>query len=140
MRADGGADAFTAYIGSKFVQLLGAHYWRRALQGICTVVAVSPGLIPDTGIFRHADTEKRPTMASNDAKTVEEGQLSISFFRRLWRFPVGEGVVSWRGRRRQWQPANASVKTPNRRPEPSSSLRNHRPPRGPRADLSHELG
>ena len=95
MRADGGAEAFAAYTGSKFVQLLGAHYWRRALQGTCTVVAVSPGLIPDTGIFRHADAEKRPSMASNDAKTVEEGEFATLFARHLWRFPVAARACRW---------------------------------------------
>lgn len=78
MRADGGAETFAVYSGSKFVQLLGAQHWRRALQGTCTVIAVSPGLIPDTGIFRHVDTGRRPTMASDDAKTVEEGERLVS--------------------------------------------------------------
>ena len=90
MRADGGAEAFAVYTGSKFAQLLGAHYWRRALQGTCAVVAVSPGLIPDTGIFRHADSDRRPTMASDDAKTVEEGELPL--FHCHWApFRVGRG-------------------------------------------------
>lgn len=76
---------FAVYSGSKFVQLLGAQYWRRALQGTCTVVAVSPGLIPDTGIFKHVDTGLRPTMASDDAKTVEEGEWLVSPC--FWRSP-----------------------------------------------------
>ncbi|KAK7990595.1 hypothetical protein PG990_014875 [Apiospora arundinis] len=75
--AGSGADGFTAYVDSKLTQLMNAHWWRRQLAGSCTVVAVSPGLIPDTGIFRNYDQEKRPTMASTDAKTVEEGAKSL---------------------------------------------------------------
>ncbi|KAK8117900.1 uncharacterized protein PG998_006181 [Apiospora kogelbergensis] len=75
--ANSGADGFTVYVDSKLTQLMNAHWWRRQLAGSCTVVAVSPGLIPDTGIFRNYDQEKRPTMASTDAKTVEEGARSL---------------------------------------------------------------
>lgn len=63
---------------------MNAHWWRRQLAGSCTVVAVSPGLIPDTGIFRNYDQEKRPTMASTDAKTVEEGMSLSSLARSLF--------------------------------------------------------
>ncbi|KAK8076043.1 hypothetical protein PG994_003315 [Apiospora phragmitis] len=69
--ANSGADGFD------FTQLLNAHWWRRQLAGSCTVVAVSPGLIPMTGIFREYKESKRPTMKSQDAKTVEEGAQSL---------------------------------------------------------------
>ncbi|KAK7997804.1 secreted lipase [Apiospora arundinis] len=76
--AGSGADGFTVYVDSKLTQLMNAHWWRRQLAGSCTVVAVSPGLIPDTEIFRNYDQEKRPTMASTDAKTVEEGKSPMA--------------------------------------------------------------
>lgn len=75
--ADSGQDSQTVYSGSKFVQLLGAHWWRRQLQGTCEVVAVSPGLIPQTGIAR--DSDMKLSMSMPDAKTVPEGELRVLF-------------------------------------------------------------
>ncbi|KAJ9144640.1 NAD(P)-binding protein [Pleurostoma richardsiae] len=63
------------YSETKFVQLLGAHYWRRQLKGSCTVVAVSPGLIPGTGLARY--TSFKPNIDMADAKPVPEGASSI---------------------------------------------------------------
>lgn len=63
----------TIYSESKFVQLLGAHWWRRQLQGSCDVVAVSPGLIPETGIARHGTMKL--TIDMPDAKSVPEGEF-----------------------------------------------------------------
>lgn len=68
LKANSGAGKFPIYCGSKFVQLLGAHYWRRHLPG-CTVVAVSPGLVPDTNLA----TGMALSMSMADAKTVPEG-------------------------------------------------------------------
>lgn len=70
--ANSGADSMTVYSGSKFVQLLGAHWWRRQLQGSCHVVAVSPGLIPQTNLSRHVNIGM--SMSMPDAKTVPEGE------------------------------------------------------------------
>ncbi|KAF7314690.1 hypothetical protein MKEN_00942900 [Mycena kentingensis (nom. inval.)] len=63
------------YPQSKFVQLLSAHYWRRTLGADCTVVAVSPGMVPGTGLGRGANF----TMPANapDAKSVPEGGASV---------------------------------------------------------------
>lgn len=71
--AGSGEDAQTIYSGSKFVQLLAAHWWRRQLQGLCDVVAVSPGLIPQTNIQRYVNVGI--SMSMPDAKTVPEGKL-----------------------------------------------------------------
>lgn len=70
--AGSGEDAPTIYSESKFSQLLGAHWWRRQLQGQCHVVAVSPGLVPQTNIARYVDTGL--SMSMPDAKTVPEGE------------------------------------------------------------------
>ncbi|EGX95933.1 Short-chain dehydrogenase/reductase SDR [Cordyceps militaris CM01] len=70
----GTADA-SLYCKTKFVQLLGAHWWRRQLAGVCDVVAVSPGLIPGTGLGRGSDM-KLPA-GSPDAKTIPQGAQSM---------------------------------------------------------------
>jgi hypothetical protein len=69
LKAKSGAGVGTVYSASKFVQLLGAHYWRRNLPE-CTVVAVSPGLIPSTNLA----TNMGLSMNMPDAKTVPEGK------------------------------------------------------------------
>lgn len=70
--AGSGEDAQTIYSDSKFVQLLAAHWWRRQLQGSCDVVAVSPGLIPQTSLSRYVNIGL--SMSMPDAKTVPEGK------------------------------------------------------------------
>ncbi|KAI0821124.1 short-chain dehydrogenase/reductase [Irpex lacteus] len=62
------------YIETKFVQLLGAHWWRRQLPQ-CNVIAVSPGLVPQTRLARHGGPKL--DMSMPDAKTVPEGAQSI---------------------------------------------------------------
>ncbi|TWU75865.1 hypothetical protein ED733_005507 [Metarhizium rileyi] len=70
-----GTDGYTVYASSKFIQLLGAQWWRRQLAGQCDVVAVSPGLIPNTGLGR----DQGFNIPSNlpDAKSIPEGAQSI---------------------------------------------------------------
>ncbi|ROV92289.1 hypothetical protein VSDG_07301 [Cytospora chrysosperma] len=72
--AGSGRDPINTYSETKFAQLLGAHWWRRQLPE-CNVVAVSPGLIPLTGIARYGGFSL--SMAMPDAKTVPEGAQSI---------------------------------------------------------------
>ncbi|KAK4126961.1 NAD(P)-binding protein [Parathielavia appendiculata] len=75
LKAGASDNAQLLYGQTKFVQLLGAHWWRRQLKGQATIVAVSPGLIPDTGLGRGAGMKLSMTMP--DAKTVPEGAQSI---------------------------------------------------------------
>ncbi|KAK7972278.1 hypothetical protein PG988_006412 [Apiospora saccharicola] len=69
----------SVYSATKFTQLLGAQWWQRALQPTtCTVVAVSPGLIPGTNLARHIGPgQPRPDPNHPDAKSVETGAQSI---------------------------------------------------------------
>ncbi|KAI0865305.1 hypothetical protein F4860DRAFT_460896 [Xylaria cubensis] len=64
-----------AYAPSKFIQLLNAHWWRRQLKGTCQVVAVSPGLVPHTGLTRGSDFKIPDNVP--DAKSVPEGGKSV---------------------------------------------------------------
>ena len=62
------------YAETKFVQLLGAHWWRRKLQGTsCTVVAVSPGLVPATNIGKGMGVNF--TMDWPGARTIDAGEF-----------------------------------------------------------------
>lgn len=75
--ANSGAESSVTYSASKYAQLLGAHYWRRQLGSSATVVAVSPGLIPGTGLGRYSGFN----IPSNvpDAKSIQEG-IYIAYF------------------------------------------------------------
>lgn len=69
-----GADGKKIYPETKFIALLGAQWWRRELLGKCDVVAVSPGLIPATGISRGHNLQLNHN--SPDAKSPAEGNLN----------------------------------------------------------------
>ncbi|UKZ67562.1 uncharacterized protein TrAtP1_008717 [Trichoderma atroviride] len=75
LKGGSGADFMNVYSATKFVQLLGAHWWRRELAGQCDVVACSPGLIPGTGLGRNSGLQLTMDMA--DAKPVATGAQSI---------------------------------------------------------------
>ena len=67
------------YENSKFTQLLTAHWWRRELKGQAEVVAVSPGLIPDTALMQNAMERmnmKFPESALKDANSIPEGKTA----------------------------------------------------------------
>ncbi|KAF7376904.1 NAD(P)-binding protein [Mycena sanguinolenta] len=72
-----GANGMVVYPASKLVGLLGAHWWRRQLTGQCTVVAVSPGLIPETGLGRGMPSLTIPPEFLKDVRSVPEGAASI---------------------------------------------------------------
>lgn len=92
--AGSGAEDQTIYPETKFVQLLGAHWWRRRLPE-CAVVAVSPGLIPNTGLARHGSFKL--TMDMPDAKTVPEGKLQQRKFclRQAFSFLGSQLWLTW---------------------------------------------
>jgi NAD(P)-dependent dehydrogenase (short-subunit alcohol dehydrogenase family) len=73
--AGSGASSFALYTETKFAQLLGAHWWRRQLSDSCKVLAVSPGLIPGTGLGRGFGGTI--SMDMPDAKPVPEGASNI---------------------------------------------------------------
>ncbi|KAK6068435.1 short-chain dehydrogenase [Seiridium cupressi] len=76
LKADSGADGFKVYHASKFIQFLGAHWWRRQLGTSATVLAVSPGLVVGTGLGRHLDT--KPNLDHiPDKLTVEDGAKNL---------------------------------------------------------------
>ncbi|KAF8170816.1 hypothetical protein K438DRAFT_1853294 [Mycena galopus ATCC 62051] len=77
LKAGSGAVAMTVYSASKLAALFGTHWWRRKLMGQCTVVAVSPGLIPDTGLGRSTPWATLPPEILKDAKSVAVGAASI---------------------------------------------------------------
>jgi len=62
------------YAQTKFAALIGALWWRRELAGSCEVVAVSPGLIPGSGLAK--GDLSLPT-DHPDAKSVEEGAQNV---------------------------------------------------------------
>lgn len=74
LKANSGAGIRVVYSASKFVQLLGAHHWRRALPR-CQIIAVSPGLIPNTKLAQNTSL----TMDMPDAKTIPEGSAVDSW-------------------------------------------------------------
>ncbi|KAJ5318615.1 hypothetical protein N7476_005035 [Penicillium atrosanguineum] len=76
LAAPSNANQFTIYGESKFVNFLGAQWWRRKLANQCRVVAVSPGFVPGTGLSRHSK-ESLPTNHP-DAKSIPEGAASLN--------------------------------------------------------------
>ncbi|KAJ5309287.1 uncharacterized protein N7443_001748 [Penicillium atrosanguineum] len=76
LAAPSNANQFTIYGESRFVHFLGAQWWRRKLANQCRVVAVSPGLVPGTGLSRHSK-ESLPTNHP-DAKSIPEGAASLN--------------------------------------------------------------
>ncbi|KAM0248168.1 hypothetical protein ACHAP5_003549 [Fusarium lateritium] len=52
LKAGSGVSAHPTYCNTKFTGLLGAQWWRRQLADTNDVVAVSPGLIPGTGLAK----------------------------------------------------------------------------------------
>lgn len=73
LKSGAGGEHFSVYSQTKFVQFLGAHWWRRQLKGQCEVVAVSPGMIPGTGLGRESTTKIPDNLP--DSKSIPEGKF-----------------------------------------------------------------
>jgi NADP-dependent 3-hydroxy acid dehydrogenase YdfG len=63
------------YSATKFQQLLSAHWWRRELGDSCKVVAVSPGLVPGTGLGRNVNFKLDPKLMA-DAISIPQSMLT----------------------------------------------------------------
>ena len=76
LSANSASPSMDTYAHSKFVHLLAAHYWRRKLGSNATVVAVSPGMVPATGLARHLDPVVREDhfKSISDKKDVPTGK------------------------------------------------------------------
>lgn len=75
--AGSGTPGRKLYSETKFTHLLGAHWWRRELHKRktgCTVVAVSPGLVPRTGIGKGMGMD---FTGWDGARELHEGAASI---------------------------------------------------------------
>lgn len=71
LKAGSGVSAHPTYCNTKFTGLLGAQWWRRQLAGTNDVVAVSPGLIPGTGLAKQMGIQA----SMPDAKSIPEGEF-----------------------------------------------------------------
>ena len=95
MKANAGTAGHPTYSGSKFIQLLGAHWWRRNLASSqVRVVAVSPGLVPGTGLGKNFGLAP----GNPDAKTNEEGGDNVLRAMTIEDFPDDEEQIfltSW---------------------------------------------
>ncbi|KAF8176844.1 hypothetical protein K438DRAFT_1846241 [Mycena galopus ATCC 62051] len=77
LKVSSGAVVMTVYPASKLAALFGMHWWRCQLTGQCTVIAVSPGLIPDMGLGRGMPGVTVPLEMLKDVKSVTVGAASI---------------------------------------------------------------
>jgi NADP-dependent 3-hydroxy acid dehydrogenase YdfG len=98
VRGGSGVPGKTIYCETKYIALLGAHWWRRELLGKADVVAVSPGLIPSTGIFRGQGAGQQLDPNHPDAKSVPEGGSNV--LRALFKDDIPEDperifLTSW---------------------------------------------
>lgn len=75
LKGAAGVDGKVVYCQTKFANYLAAQWWRRQLQGQARIVAVSPGLIPQTGLSRGSGLSF--SMDMPDAKSVPVGAASI---------------------------------------------------------------
>ncbi|KAG5956837.1 hypothetical protein E4U57_002266 [Claviceps arundinis] len=75
IEAGSGIDGLPIHTCTKFLQLVGAHWWSRQLQDQCRVVAVSPGMIPHTGLGREAGFSVPAD--SPLAETIPQGAAQI---------------------------------------------------------------
>ncbi|KAG6088880.1 hypothetical protein E4U31_000998 [Claviceps sp. LM219 group G6] len=79
--AGSGTEGFPVYASTKFLQLLSAHWWRRELEDQCRVIAVSPGMVPHTGLGRGTGYQVPANLSFSETRHQGGSRIVGALFR-----------------------------------------------------------